>query len=69
MSRNRKSDIPTFKKEPGYSKGGYKLNRNGVPLDRLGVGALSSNNPCNYHYKGNLKVGRYTVTMRNLTDI
>jgi len=40
MSRNRACKVITRKKEPKYSKGGCKFNRNGVPLDRNGTNAL-----------------------------
>jgi len=44
MSRNRNSKYPSFGKRIKTSKGGYLLNKNGMPLTRLGVNALKGNN-------------------------
>lgn len=52
-----------------YTKGGYRLNKNGVPVDNRGLPALNSSNPCRYHYKGTQKVGTYRPTPHNISDI
>jgi len=51
------------------SKGGYKLNRNGMPLTNDGVGALNSKVATMYHYKGTLHVGHYRPTVHNISII
>lgn len=40
MARNKISKVYSKKKEPGFSKGGFKFNKNGVPLNRQGGNAL-----------------------------
>ena len=51
------------------SKGGYVLNRNGMPLSNRGENVLSSSVSTGYQYKGNLRVGHYRPTVHNISDI
>jgi len=44
MSQKRLSKHPSFGERIKKSKGGYILNKNGMPLNRLGVNALKGNN-------------------------
>ncbi len=63
---SRRTNTISFSKHNRKSKGGYRLNKNGVPLDSNDAPVMRTQN---YHYNGSLHVGRYNVTMRNLTDI
>jgi hypothetical protein len=69
MSRNKKSKTTTFSKQLKHTKSGYKLNRNGVPLDNRGINAMSSSNPCSYQYKPAQTTGTYRPTIFNLSKI
>lgn len=64
MSRYRNK--LSFPKPTKKSKGGYRLNKNGVPLDRNDAPVMHTQK---YHYTGNLHVGHYRPTIHNISDI
>lgn len=40
MARNKKSRSKTFRKPTKWTKAGYRINRNGVPIDLYGKNPL-----------------------------
>ncbi len=66
MSRNRHSETYSPKKGISYSKGGYKLNKNGMPLDSNDAPVMKT---ANYHYLSDLHRGIYRPTVHNISEI
>lgn len=65
MSNYTKQNQKTFNT---YTKGGYKVNRNGCPICNNSRNILAKDN-FNYHYNGYNKIGKYRPTVHNLTII
>lgn len=66
MGRNKYTHSHAKYPENKYSKGRYKLNHNGVPLDDNDNRVMNTHK---FHHKKYNKVGRYRPTAHNISDI